>query len=562
MNGSTCTSERGNVLVGLPSYAFDHSEPLWAESRMSRNLRFREFPHHELLGSRYLEDTPANPSWRNLLILDEIPWLADRYARYGKAAEMPSAALILSVLEAARQLQQTAQMESTNIMLTDVKLGEALLLDVLQRSDTVELHTMMRKSNSGYTFDIVSMHPSDGSTIHHCQSSITFSSSTKEAEAVRVTESHDPFILEKVQALRWSLDPISVSHVNQESANAPCNLADVSLGYSLDLSMLDSALQLVRLPNLGGVSPRITRIESIGSISLSMSGLQCGTPMTAKVGVKYQTNEKANLCISVGGTTFSATDIVLRQYLEDRPTAPPLRSLFYKQVHAPDIISLKEVQGRSLDDVLGLITHKWPACDIGYVGLRRETTQKLMDHLGLAHRRRFRSFQVVEAEAQLSESDRYVRFTDRLDEATKLHGLITGELRTALDLGHLLLPDGIILAQTHTELNDDSLSHTGFVHLGDVRDTKTGGWQIWRKTSEHNENDENTAQTPLLIFAHESRLVNEITSDLPLAEIVPLDRLSIQTFCSSKQQAPFRAIVLESGEEPVICHWPGEILLP
>lgn len=563
MNGTTCTAERGNVLTGLPSYAFDHSESLWAESRMSRNLRFREFPHHELLGSRYLEDTPANPSWRNLLILDHIPWLADLYARYGKTAEMPGAALILSLLEAARQLlQQTAQMEPTHIMLTDVKLGKALLLDVLQRSDTVELHTTMRESNLGYTFDIVSTHPSDRSTMHHCQGSIIFSPSAKEAEAVHATETHDLFILEKAEALRWSLDPISVSHVNQASASAHCNLADVSLGYSLDPSMLDSALKLVRLPNLGGFSPRITRIESIGSISLPVSGLQCETPMTAKVNVKYQTKEKANLYISVGGTTFSATDIVLGQCLEDRPTAPPLRSLFYKQVHAPDITNLKDVQGRSLDDVLGLNTHKWPACDIGCVELRREMTQKLIDHLGRARRRWFRSLQIVEAGVEPSESDGYVRFTDCFDKNTKLHGLIAGELCTALDLGHLLLPNGIILAQAHTELNDDSLNHTGFVHLGDVRDTKTGGWQVWRKTSEHDENDDNTTQTPLLIFAHESRLANEIASALPLAEIVPLDHLSIQTFCSSKQQARFRAIVLEYGEEPVICHWPGEILLP
>lgn len=65
----------GNVLTDLPTYAWNHSTPIWSESRISRNIRFRQVPHHELLGSRYLEDIPSSPSWRNVLVLKEAPWL-------------------------------------------------------------------------------------------------------------------------------------------------------------------------------------------------------------------------------------------------------------------------------------------------------------------------------------------------------------------------------------------------------------------------------------------------------------------------------------------------------
>ena len=69
--------EHGNVLTDLPRYQWNHSTGFWAESRLSRNVRFRQFPRHQLLGSRGVEDTPSHPSWRNHLLLKEIPWLAE-----------------------------------------------------------------------------------------------------------------------------------------------------------------------------------------------------------------------------------------------------------------------------------------------------------------------------------------------------------------------------------------------------------------------------------------------------------------------------------------------------
>ena len=75
IHGTDVTHEYGNVLTDLPSYQWDHSTPFWTESRMSRNIRQRQFPRHQLLGSRYVEDTPLSPSWRNLLMLKEVPWL-------------------------------------------------------------------------------------------------------------------------------------------------------------------------------------------------------------------------------------------------------------------------------------------------------------------------------------------------------------------------------------------------------------------------------------------------------------------------------------------------------
>ena len=75
VDGLRCCHEPSNILTDLPSYQWNHSQGFWAESRVSRNVRFRKFPRHQLLGSRYVDDIPKRPSWRNRLMLKEIPWL-------------------------------------------------------------------------------------------------------------------------------------------------------------------------------------------------------------------------------------------------------------------------------------------------------------------------------------------------------------------------------------------------------------------------------------------------------------------------------------------------------
>ena len=76
VDGASITYHYGKVLTDLPGYQWNHSTSFWAESRVSRNVRFRKYPRHQLLGSRYMDDIPQRPCWRNQLMLKEIPWLA------------------------------------------------------------------------------------------------------------------------------------------------------------------------------------------------------------------------------------------------------------------------------------------------------------------------------------------------------------------------------------------------------------------------------------------------------------------------------------------------------
>ena len=64
------------VLTDLPTYQWKH-ERHWHESRLSRNFRLREFGRHDILGLRTTESADSEPSWRNVISLESLPWLQD-----------------------------------------------------------------------------------------------------------------------------------------------------------------------------------------------------------------------------------------------------------------------------------------------------------------------------------------------------------------------------------------------------------------------------------------------------------------------------------------------------
>jgi acyl transferase domain-containing protein len=90
------------VLQDLPTYAWDHEESYLGESRLSRDWRHRQFAQHPLLGARVPEAPGSEPQWRNMLYLEEEPWLADH--KMGSDIIYPFAAYISMAAEAMRQM--------------------------------------------------------------------------------------------------------------------------------------------------------------------------------------------------------------------------------------------------------------------------------------------------------------------------------------------------------------------------------------------------------------------------------------------------------------------------
>jgi SAM-dependent methyltransferase len=125
----------GRLLHDLPSYPW-HREKLWNEGRISRQWRMRPFPRHELLGVPILENNELEPTWRNVLRVNEVPWIADH--QIAANVVFPGAGYIAMVGECMRQL---AGGDSDAYTVKDVSIKSAL---VIHENQSAELLTSLK----------------------------------------------------------------------------------------------------------------------------------------------------------------------------------------------------------------------------------------------------------------------------------------------------------------------------------------------------------------------------------------------------------------------------------
>ncbi|KAH6858814.1 hypothetical protein BKA58DRAFT_346728, partial [Alternaria rosae] len=92
----------GNTLSDLPTYPWDHNRTYWNESRIAREWRMRKYAHHDLLGARIPDTTDLEPTWRNLLHIENAPWLRDHKVRGDLI--FPFVAYMAMAAEAIRQI--------------------------------------------------------------------------------------------------------------------------------------------------------------------------------------------------------------------------------------------------------------------------------------------------------------------------------------------------------------------------------------------------------------------------------------------------------------------------
>jgi hybrid polyketide synthase/nonribosomal peptide synthetase ACE1 len=86
----------------LPGFTWDHTKPVWNETRASRQHRFRQHAKHELLGVRSSEEIQGELRWRNYLRPKELSWLNGHQIQ-GQIV-FPAAGFAVMAFEAARSL--------------------------------------------------------------------------------------------------------------------------------------------------------------------------------------------------------------------------------------------------------------------------------------------------------------------------------------------------------------------------------------------------------------------------------------------------------------------------
>ncbi|KAJ3496336.1 hypothetical protein NLG97_g2730 [Lecanicillium saksenae] len=161
---NTLTNSDGDavMLKDLPTYPWEHSYSKLYMPRENKEWRWCKFQKHELLGIRVIESTDKEPSWRNVLHLEYVPWLRDHTVM--RAVVFPAAGYISIVEAAFRQISPSM----TGVSVRNMVLSSAM---VLNDAKSTEIITSLRKNHEDdwYSFT-VSSH--DGITwTEHCYGS-------------------------------------------------------------------------------------------------------------------------------------------------------------------------------------------------------------------------------------------------------------------------------------------------------------------------------------------------------------------------------------------------------
>ncbi|CAG8889693.1 unnamed protein product [Penicillium egyptiacum] len=170
---------RPRLLVDLPPYSFKHTEKILFESRLSKNLRTRQFPRHDLFGAPITDWNPTSPRWRHFVRLNENPWLRDHMVTGNYV--YPGVGYLIMAIEASRQLAGEAKV--TGFQLRKVNIRRALIIPNTKEGIEISLAmaTVEESSASWRTwrrFQITSYNASSDEWTEHCTGHITVDHAT------------------------------------------------------------------------------------------------------------------------------------------------------------------------------------------------------------------------------------------------------------------------------------------------------------------------------------------------------------------------------------------------
>lgn len=163
-----------SFVVDLPNYSWNHSVKYWAENEASADWRFREFVHHDLLGTKVLGTSWQSPTWKKIVNVLEEPWLADHII--GESVIFPASGYIAMAVEALFQrtkalgrISPDCGISEQTYQLRDVRFDRALSLDNKDHDVKILLSLVERESTKWHEFRISSIGPDRESDQEHCR---------------------------------------------------------------------------------------------------------------------------------------------------------------------------------------------------------------------------------------------------------------------------------------------------------------------------------------------------------------------------------------------------------
>ena len=248
------------VVHSLPSYAWDHSQQYWHESRLSKEHRFREHPYHDLLGTRIESSTSLEPRWRHLISVDRLPWLQGHMV--DDLIIFPGAAYLSMAIEAARQLFTNLAVAS-EFKFQYVQFEKALVIPPASAGIEVQLsltgskHSYKSAENLSWTFRISAM-SSNAAWSEHCSGLLTVGAWAEKGDStVNGNASSKLFLADNQQPVK-AADPVQVDPnllYQRLKANGNCYDSTFAAVKAIRLDNPNQATSKVVIPDVARTMP-------------------------------------------------------------------------------------------------------------------------------------------------------------------------------------------------------------------------------------------------------------------------------------------------------------------
>ena len=215
------------LVVGLPSYQWNHGRPYWSESRKSKKMRGRKQPRHEILGLISPNSNARELRWLNVLKRSEVSWL-DSHQMQGQTI-FPAAGYVAMALEASSSFAGDNTVELFE--LRDLVISRAI---IFEDGDDSGIETLV-------TLNGVQQHLDQSATAHFACYSVPVLSAGSEREmelmasgTVKIT-----FGIPDFKTLSYSpFEEYNMSTVDKDLFYS--TLSDLGYGYSGPFRALSS----------------------------------------------------------------------------------------------------------------------------------------------------------------------------------------------------------------------------------------------------------------------------------------------------------------------------------
>ena len=117
------------ILTDLPTYQWNHNKRYWYEGRETEEALKYTLPRHDLLGSRVSDCTVDTPRWKNIIAVEDVPWLRDHSVQ--DVIIFPMAGYLSMAMEACRQQTHWKGNSFDHITIRDVAVRQPLTMSDL-----------------------------------------------------------------------------------------------------------------------------------------------------------------------------------------------------------------------------------------------------------------------------------------------------------------------------------------------------------------------------------------------------------------------------------------------